>query len=66
MGLMTYDTTFGELLLPYEAVQTSATAEDHPLAFFSGVYEAGATIGRWDRALLEKQPPHRRLDAARR
>jgi Family of unknown function (DUF5996) len=66
MGLLTYDTTFGEFLLPCEAVRTSATAEDDLLAFFSGVYEAGATLGRWDRALLEKQPPRRRLDAARR
>ena len=49
-----YDARLGELLLPYEAVRT---AEDPAAAirdFCEAAYVAGATLGGWDRAALER------------
>jgi hypothetical protein len=50
-----YDERLGEFVLPYEALR----AASHPLAaaraFFEGAYEAGASLGRWDRAALERR-----------
>lgn len=49
-----YSKQFSEFLLPYEALRTSATPREDLLAFCQSVYEAGATLGKWDRAALER------------
>ncbi len=54
-----YDAALGEFVLPYEAVR----AEDDPAVrihdFCRAVYDAGATLGGWDRTALERisEPP---------
>jgi len=48
-----YDPQLSEFLLPYDAVRSSAAPRDALLAFCRSTYEAGATLGRWDRAALE-------------
>ncbi len=44
-----------EFVLPYEAVRTAAKPDDMVLAFLQSTYEAGADLGRWDRAALERR-----------
>ena len=51
-----YNTDFREFVLPYEAVRTSAEPDRHLLRFLDDTYEAAATLGRWDRASLERRP----------
>jgi hypothetical protein len=43
----------GEFLLPYEAVRTAPDPDAALLAFLQSTYEAAATEGKWDRAVLE-------------
>lgn len=50
-----YHRELGEFVLPYEAVRTAASPEADLAAFVDGTYEAAATLGRWDRAALERQ-----------
>jgi hypothetical protein len=45
-----------EFILPYEAVRTSADPDSTLLDFLQSTYEAAATLGRWDRAALERGP----------
>ena len=45
-----FDKDFGEFILPYEAVQTSANPEATLLSFLQSTYEAAATLGNWDRS----------------
>jgi hypothetical protein len=49
-----YDATLGEFLLPYEAARAAADPAREIRAFCESVYEAGATLGEWDRAALER------------
>jgi hypothetical protein len=49
-----YDSTFGEFLLPYEAVRQTAAPDDLLLQFLQSTYDAAANLGRWDRAQLER------------
>jgi Family of unknown function (DUF5996) len=49
-----YDSAFGEFLLPYEAVRQAAAPDDLLLEFLQSTYEAAADLGRWDRASLER------------
>ena len=50
-----------EWILPYDAVRTSANRDADVLEFFQSTYEAAATLGRWDRASLERaRTPHDR------
>jgi hypothetical protein len=51
-----YDAAFGEFLLPYEAVRSAADPDSAVLDFMQSTYEAGATLGNWDRAALEERP----------
>jgi hypothetical protein len=51
-----YDASLGEFLLPYEAVRATRDPEELVRAFCESVYEAGATLGGWDRQSLERQP----------
>ena len=51
-----YDPTFGEFLLPYQTVRTTADPEGTLLAFMESTYVAAATLGGWDRDTLEVRP----------
>ena len=52
-----WDERVGEFVLPYESMRRAADPAQALLDFLSSVYDAGATLGGWDRAALEKQPP---------
>ena len=49
-----YSTDFGEWILPYEAVRTAADPDAVLLDFLQSSYAAGADLGAWDRAALER------------
>ncbi|TSD47675.1 hypothetical protein FFI94_017080 [Rhodococcus sp. KBS0724] len=51
-----YSKDFGQFLLPYEAVRTSADPEATLLSFLQTTYAAAADSGHWDRAALESDP----------
>jgi hypothetical protein len=54
-----YDTRLGEFILPYEAVRRSEDPAAEIRVFCEAVYDAGATLGGWDRAELEREgAPH--------
>nr|WP_245309277.1 DUF5996 family protein [Bradyrhizobium retamae] len=42
-----------EFVLPYDAVQSAADADEALMAFLFSTYEAAADLGGWDRDLLE-------------
>jgi hypothetical protein len=48
-----YNTTLGEFILPYAAVQQSADPENSLLQFLKSTYAAGANLAKWDRKILE-------------
>lgn len=45
-----FDKDFGEFILPYEAVRTSANPEATLMAFLESTYEAAAALSNWDRS----------------
>lgn len=49
-----YSKDFGEFILPYDAVRTAASPDAVLMEFLTSTYEAAATLGRWDRAALER------------
>jgi hypothetical protein len=49
-----YSRELGEFLLRYEDVRNASSPEEALLAFFQSAYEAGATLGQWDREALER------------
>jgi hypothetical protein len=49
-----YSRELKEFLLPYEAVRGAPSPEKALMAFLESTYEAGATLGKWDRAALER------------
>jgi hypothetical protein len=51
-----YDARIGEFLLPYDAVRTARDPAATVRTFCESAYEAGATLGEWDRASLERRP----------
>lgn len=51
-----YSTELREFLLPYDAVRKAAAPDEVLLDFLQSTYEAAANLGRWDRALLERDP----------
>jgi uncharacterized protein DUF5996 len=51
-----YRKELGEFLLPYEAVRHAPSPTKALLDFCQSTYEAAATLGKWDRAALEKNP----------
>jgi len=59
-----YNTSFGEFILPYEAVRTVVSPDAMLLDFLATTYAAAADCGHWDRAALEcplgspRQPRH--------
>jgi hypothetical protein len=48
-----FNTTFGEFVLPYEAVRSAADPDSMLLEFLQSTYEAAANCAHWDRAALE-------------
>ncbi|NMM86400.1 hypothetical protein B2J88_18870 [Rhodococcus sp. SRB_17] len=51
-----YSDNFGQFLLPYEAVRTSADPDATLTAFLKTTYRAAAELGHWDSAALECDP----------
>ncbi len=49
-----YSTEMSLLILPYEAVRTSATPEADLRAFLDSTYDAAARLAQWDRRALER------------
>ena len=49
-----YHGSFGEFVLPYEAVRTAENPDQTLLAFLQSTYEAAAVLSAWDRASLER------------
>ncbi|HEY0160187.1 MAG TPA: DUF5996 family protein [Thermoanaerobaculia bacterium] len=49
-----YSKDFGEFVLPYEAVRTSASPDDALMEFLQSTYDAAAELGKWDRAAVER------------
>lgn len=50
-----YHAKLGEFLLPYDDVRNAADPRGALLEFLQSTYEAGANLGNWDRAALERQ-----------
>lgn len=49
-----YSHELGEFLLRYEDVRNASSPAQTLLDFFQSTYEAGATLARWDREMLER------------
>ncbi len=49
-----YSTDLREFILPYDAVRQAESPDDILLTFLQTTYEAAARLGKWDRALLER------------
>jgi hypothetical protein len=49
-----YHAKLGEFLLSYDDVRNASDPRATLLDFFQSTYEAGATLGKWDRAALER------------
>ena len=52
-----YSSEMGEFFLKYDDIRNSPMPDQDLLAFYQSVYEAAATLGRWDRAALERPRP---------
>jgi hypothetical protein len=52
-GLGSYNSAFGEFVLPYEEMRQSADPDGTLLGFLQSTYDAAAECGKWDRAALE-------------
>jgi hypothetical protein len=50
-----YHREMGEFILPYEAVRTSADPAAALRSFIDSTYDRAATLGKWDRAALERR-----------
>ncbi|MEO6814651.1 MAG: DUF5996 family protein, partial [Ginsengibacter sp.] len=48
-----YNTTLGEYILPYSAVQQSKDPEKTLLEFLNSTYHSSADLAKWDRQILE-------------
>ena len=51
-----YHGELGEFILPYETVRKSDSPEHAIVAFVDSTYDQAATLGRWNRAALERAP----------
>ena len=49
-----YSPDFNEFILKYEDVRTAASPDDALMEFLERTYDAGATLGHWDRRELER------------
>jgi hypothetical protein len=52
-----YHPQMNEFLLSYDDVRADADPRAALIAFLQSTYDAGATLGKWDRTALEKNPP---------
>jgi hypothetical protein len=52
-----FSAQLGEFLLPYEDVRKAVSPSAALLDFCRSTYAAGATLGNWDRAALERSDP---------
>lgn len=52
-----YVQELGQFILPYEAIRSTADPGQELVEFFQSTYEAAATLGRWDRKILEPGYP---------
>jgi len=52
-----YDAKLGEFLLLYDEVRRAGDPKAMLMDFLESTYDAGATLGKWDRAGLEKPAP---------
>jgi len=52
-----YVAELGQFILPYDTMRTSADPEQLLFDFYRATYEAAATLGGWDRELLETRHP---------
>ena len=52
-----YSPDLREFLLPYDRVRQSDSPDETLLEFLQASYEAAATLARWDRRALERDPP---------
>jgi hypothetical protein len=50
-----YNKALGEFVYLYEDLLHAPSPDDALLAFLQSTYEAGATLARWDRSLLERK-----------
>ncbi len=51
-----YNAALGEFLLPYESVRRAADPARELRDFVESTYTQGATLGGWDRKVLEREP----------
>jgi len=51
-----YDTVLKEFIFKYDDLRQSPSPREALLDFLQTTYEAGASLGHWDRASLESQP----------
>jgi hypothetical protein len=51
-----YSRDLADFILPYEAVRKAPSPDDLVLEFYQSAYDAGADLGRWDRAALDRPP----------
>ena len=51
-----YDTQISEFILMYDDVRSTASPGATLLEFCQSTYQAGATLAKWDRDALERQP----------
>lgn len=51
-----YSTDFNEFILKYDDVRRAASPRDALLEFLQSTYDAGAALGNWNRADLERAP----------
>jgi hypothetical protein len=51
-----YHRELGEFILPYEAVRTASSPDDALVEFVDSTYAEAASLAKWDRAALERQP----------
>jgi hypothetical protein len=51
-----YHEGLSEFILMYDDVRTASSPEAMLMEFFQSTYEAGANLGKWDRAALERAP----------
>jgi hypothetical protein len=53
----TFNSSFGEFVLPYEDMRRSPDPDATLLAFLQSTYEAAADCANWDRVALEVASP---------
>ena len=58
-----FSNDYGEFILPYDAVRTSASPDATLMAFLQSTYDAAADLARWDRRALERPADFVRPDS---